>query len=326
MLTTFYNFFILAIISFFPIVIWGYIFAYIDDNPINKQRFLVWILGGILSVFPIFYMDKILLLFHFDYLNVFLFAHKLKDILSTFEFWLSLSLFLFFLVFSSFILWLTFIKSKSVFKIYLKNLVVFLFWIFFLSILLFFLNYLFNLSVFSNIKVEEISFMNIIFDSFKLIVFYYFIVAFIEEASKHFNFLQSSILYVDSVKTWVLYSIFVALWFSFIENILYLNNIYSQNWLSSYLFKIYFYRSFFSVMVHVICSSLISYYFCRALINYRINGLNFPYLKVLLTWLFLWILFHLIFDISLSLWFWFIIFVYFIWWYLYVSSIFYKEK
>jgi hypothetical protein len=34
----------LALISFFPIVIWAYIFSYIDDNPLNKKRFFVGVL------------------------------------------------------------------------------------------------------------------------------------------------------------------------------------------------------------------------------------------------------------------------------------------
>lgn len=326
MITSISTFLILSIISLFPIVIWWYIFAYIDDNPINKQRFLIWILGWILSVFPIFYMDKIISLFNFKYLDVFSFVYKLNDFFSTINFFISLSLFLLLLVIFSFIFWFSFIKTKNLFKIYFRNLIVFLFWVIFLSCLLFLLNFLLDFSIFNNIQIKEINFDDIIFDSFKLVVFYYFIVAFIEETSKHFNFIQSSILYVDSIKTWVLYSIFVALWFGLIENILYLNSALEQTWLNYDFLKIYFFRSFFSVMVHVICSSVISYYFCKALLIYRNKNLIFPYLKTFLTWLFLWVIFHLIFDVSLSLWFIFIIFVYFIGWYLYVSSIFYREE
>jgi hypothetical protein len=150
-------------------------------------------------------------------------------------------------------------------------------------------------------------------------------VAFIEETSKHFNFLQSSVLYVDSVKTWVLYAIFVALWFSLIENVLYLYNSYSQFWVWSDFIKTYFTRSVFSVMVHVFCSSFVAYYFSKALIFYRTNWLNLPYFKVFLTWLIFWILLHLIFDVTLSMWFLAIIFIYFVFWYFYVSSIFYRE-
>lgn len=321
-----YTFFILAIISFFPVLVWWYIFGYIDDNPINKKRFLAWIFWWVISVFPILYMDKILSLIKFKYLNVFSFVYQIKDFLSTLEFWVSLSSFLFILFISSLIPWYKIIKNKSLLRIFLKNLIVFFIWVILLAFLLLLLNYLLNINFFLNIKVEEVSFENILFNTFKLVVFYYFIIAFIEETSKHFNFLQSSILYINSIKTWVLYSIFIALWFSLIENILYLYNSLEQTWINWDFFKIYFFRSFFSVMVHVLCSSLISYYFCKALILYRNKWLYFPYLKTFLIWIVLWVLFHLIFDLSLSIWFWFIVFIYFIWWYLYVSSIFYRDK
>jgi hypothetical protein len=44
MLETVFIYIILALISFFPIVIWAYTFSYIDDNPLNKKRFLVGVL------------------------------------------------------------------------------------------------------------------------------------------------------------------------------------------------------------------------------------------------------------------------------------------
>lgn len=325
MITTFFTYIVLSVICLFPIVIWGYIFSYIDNDSINKQRFSMWILWWALSVFPILYMDKLLSIFRLDYLNIFYFVHKITWFFSALQFQFSLSLFLFFLVICSFLFWLIFVKNKKLLMIYIKNLVVFLVLVFFISFIIYLLNFLLNSSFFHDIKVEQIKFMNIVFDSFKLIVFYYFIVSFIEETSKHFNFLQTSVLYIDSVKTGVLYSIFVALWFSLIENILYLYNSYIQFGISNDFLKTYFYRSFFSVMVHILCSSFIAYYFSKAFIIYKNNGLNFPYFKVFMIWLFFWIIFHLIFDISLSTWFLSIIFIYFLFWYFYVSSIFYRE-
>lgn len=314
---------LLFIISFFPIVLWAYAFSYTDENPLNKKRFLVWILAWILSVIPILHIDKILKIFDFKYLNVFYFVSKIKGIISSFEFWISLSLFLFLVIIFSFFLW-WFLKNKTrMLNIYLRNTLVFLIFIFFLSIFLFLFNTLFNKIDF-NID-NPIKFWNIVFDTFKLIIFYYLIVAFIEEASKHFNFLQSSILYIKSIKDWVLYAIFIALWFSFIENMLYLYNYYIAYWISGELLKLYFFRSVFSVMVHVLSSSIIAYYFTRALLLYRWKDLSFPYLKIFSFWILISILLHLIFDVALTLWFVFIIFIYFIWGYLYVSSIFYKE-
>jgi hypothetical protein len=244
------TFLVLSIISLFPIVIWGYIFSYIDNNYINKQRFIIWIIWWILAVFPILYMDKVLNFFSFNYLNIFYFVHKITWFFSVLQLSLSLWFFLLFLVFCSFLFWLFFVKNKEILWIYLKNLIVFLFYVILMSIFIYLINFLFNFCFFSSIKVEQINFMDMVFDSFKLIFFYYFVVAFIEETSKHFNFLQSSVLYIDSVKTWVLYAIFVALWFSLVENILYLYSSYNQSWLSIDFFKTYFFRSFFSVMVH----------------------------------------------------------------------------
>ncbi|MDR3150918.1 MAG: hypothetical protein LBU14_04995 [Candidatus Peribacteria bacterium] len=75
----------------------------------------------------------------------------------------------------------------------------------------------------------------------------------------------------------------------------------------------------------MLSSSIIAYYFSKALILYRNKDLSFSYLKIFCFGLVLSILLHLIFDISLSLGFISIIFIYFVGGYLYVSSIFYKE-
>ena len=264
-------FILLALISFFPILIWAYSFAYIDQNPLNKKRFLIGIFWGILSVFPILYMWNIINFLDSKYLNIFYFLSQIKGFISSLEFWFSLSLFIDFQI-----------QNSS-------------------------------------------SFWWIIFDTFRLIIFYYLIVSFIEEASKHFNFLQSSIFSLENVKSWVENAIFVALWFSFVENILYLYNFYEKFWLNFWLVKIYFFRSIFSVIVHVLCSSIVAFYFSNAYISYKEKWLIFPYFKIFFFGFFFAVLLHLIFDISIVFGINIVLFLYFIWWYLYVSSIFYKE-
>lgn len=323
MLETAFIYIILALISFFPIVIWAYTFSYIDDNPLNKKRFLVGVLWWALSVVPILYMDKILEFLNFKYLNIFYFVSQIKWLFTSFEFWLSMSLFLFVIVLFSFLLWWFVLKFKEIIKIYLKNLLVFLIFIVFLSFVIFLLNIVFTKFDFA--ISESITFGNVVFNSFKLIIFYYIIVAFIEESSKHFNFLQSSVLYIKSVKEGVLYAIFVALGFSLIENMLYLYNYYSAYWVNWELLNIYFFRSVFSVIVHILSSSVVAYYFSKALLLYRQKDLSLPYLKIFSFWLLISILLHLFFDVALTLWFSIVMFLYFIWGYLYVSSIFYKE-
>ena len=313
----------LAMISFFPIVIWAYIFSYIDDNPLNKKRFIVGVIWWSLSVIPILYLDKLLEIFNFQYINIFYYISQVKWLFSSFEFWVSLSLFLLIIVLFSFILWWFFHKFKGIFKIYFKNILVFLSFIFFLSLIVFIFTILF-----SNIDLpisEPVYFWNIIFNSLKLIIFYYLIVAFIEETSKHFNFLQSSVLQINTIKEGVLYAIFVALWFSLIENMLYLYNYYIVYWITWELLQIYFFRSLFSVIVHILSSAVVAYYFSKALLLYREKDLSLPYLKIFSFWLLISILLHLFFDVALTLWFSIVMFLYFIWGYLYVSSIFYRE-
>ena len=318
---------LITLISLFPIVLWAYAFSYVDNNPINKKRFLIGVLWWALSVFPILYMERVIDIFKIDYLNIFYFVYNLKGIFSTLEFWISLSVFLLFLVLVSFFLWGFVHKFKAIFIHYIRNIVVFLFLILFLSLFIFIFNYL---STFVNFSIDmgwahSVVFWDMIFNTFKLIVFYYLLVAFIEETSKHFNFIQSSILYIDSIKTWVLYAIFVALWFSLVENVLYLYSIYSSIGMWSELLYTYFFRSVFSVMVHVLASSVVAYYFSKALLLFREKDLSLPYLKVFLTWLFISILLHLVFDVAITMWYSFVIILYFIGWYLYVSSIFYRE-
>lgn len=314
---------ILILISFIPILIWVYSFAYISQNPLNKKRFIIWIFGWILSVFPIFYMWKFLDFFWNNFLNFFYLASQINSFYSSLKFSVSLSIFIFFIVFLSLIFWIILLKKKEILKIYFKNFLVFLIIISIFSFFLFFLNYFLN---FIDFKIKNPSnFWNILFDTFKLIIFYYLIIAFIEETSKHFNFLQSSIFEIKSIKSWVENAIFVALWFSFIENILYLYNFYNLNWINFELVKIYFFRSVFSIIVHILCSSVMAYYFSKAYLNFKEKNLSFPYFKIFSFWIFISILLHLFFDISISFWINLVLFLYFIWWYLYVSSIFYKE-
>jgi len=106
---------------------------------------------------------------------------------------------------------------------------------------------------------------------------------------------------------------------------LYLYNYYSQVGLSKDLLQLYFFRSVFSVVVHILSSSVVAYYFSKALLLYRDHDLSFPYLKIFSFGLLISILLHLFFDVALTLGFSAVMFIYFIGGYLYVSSIFYKE-
>ncbi|MBP6981484.1 PrsW family intramembrane metalloprotease [Candidatus Gracilibacteria bacterium] len=160
----------------------------------------------------------------------------------------------------------------------------------------------------------------------KLVFFYYIVIAIIEETSKHFCVVTSSLPFIDSVKKGVLFSIFIALGFGFIENILYLKNIAEHSGLlSSGVITTWIFRSIFSLMTHIICSVIVGLYFSRAFLKYTSLPRIFPYIKTLLYGFIFSIIVHAIFDISLTIGFTGIIFIYFFGGYLGITRIFYEE-
>ena len=68
-----------------------------------------------------------------------------------------------------------------------------------------------QLDIGNSIIDNSTNFGNTLFNTTKLLIFYYFLVALIEESSKYFNFLQSSVFNIATPQNAVLYAIFVAL-------------------------------------------------------------------------------------------------------------------
>ncbi len=315
---------ILTFITFIPVVFWGYTFSYIDSSNLNRKRFFVWLLAWIVSVLPILYTGKLSSVI--KYLDLSKFISNLKNWFSFFDINLSLIIFLLLFILISLLIKLFNWKISLAFKAYTRSFLMFLWFIFALSLSFFLIDTFFSQFSFLDFWItNEVYFWWVLLNTFKLIIFYYLIVAFLEETSKYFNFLGSSFSDVNSTKKAVLYAIFVALWFSFIENILYLLSSYNWSGFSYDLVKLYFFRSVFSIILHILCSSILALGFYNAITYYNKNWLSLKYIKIFFLWLFFSILLHSLFDIFLTLWFWFVIIIYLIWWYLYVSSIFYKE-
>lgn len=312
----------LFVLAFFPVLIWGYIFSYIEWNSLSRKRFTFGLCWGAISVVPILFLDKLLESPWFSFLNIFSYITQINSLSSLLQFSASLGAFLFILAGVAFMAVSWSHKNKTIFTVYLKNIGLFIGFIWLMSLLI----YIFALSGIGYWEVaESVSFGETIFNTLKLIIFYYILVAFIEEASKHFNFLQGSVLGISSVEQWVLYAIFVALGFALIENMLYLYTGYTQSGITYTLASTYFYRSIFSIMLHVMCSAIVGYAFSKAYIESSKQFFSPHYMKIFFTGLFIWIFLHVIFDVALTLGFSFVIILYFIVWYLYISSIFYKE-
>ncbi len=326
MLAKIFSLIFILFISFLPLVFWAYIFSYIDSSLLNKKRFFLGIFAGSISVLPFLYFEKIIQIPLFSFLNIFSFAQKITNFSSLFPFFLSAFSFLCLFFFFSFLIWLFFSREEKKFIFSIKTFSLFLIFLLFLSLFFYFLWIFFSLFPELNFLWEEkIYFWKTLFQSFKLIIVYYFLVGLIEESTKYFQLLGSENLATQSSKELVLYSIFIALGFSFIENILYLFNLYSQSWFSTSLIKVYFFRSVFSIILHILCSSIIVHSFAKCWYKYR-RFIFREYMKGFFLALVLAIFLHSFFDIALSIGISFVIFLYFMGGYIYVSSIFYREE
>lgn len=324
----FSNFFSLVIIIVFcclPVVFWGYIFSYIDEKLANRRRFLFWIIAWIVSTFPVLYFwnnSEQRILKNFDFPNIISSFDLWNGTIS----WLILVCFVIILLMSmsGYVLSLFQRKAFETMILYIKNIFFFMLGAVFISWFLSIIWFFFSIFPNTNIPVSDgVQYWRYLYESLKVIIFYYLIIGFIEESSKHFHFLSWVLPSVKNTKEIVLLSVFVALWFSFTENIIYMWKIYAQIWFGGDIVRTYIFRSCFSLMLHVICSAILSHIF--SIVWYRRQIFSAFSLFLFLSGILWSITLHSIFNISLTLSLGFVPFLYFLGWYLYVSSIFYKN-
>lgn len=320
-----WNIFVIILLVFsalIPIMIWGYLFSYFDWNDFNRKRFFLWIFAWSISVFPVLYLWDIIDELWLNVLNIFQKVYDINNFLDIWNIFISLFLILILLSLTPFLINLS-KMSKNTFNLILKNFLIFTLFLVWFSVLFFLIKYFF--SIFSTFDFEISTypeFWKIAFNSFLLVIFYYLLIWFLEELSKFLSFNNSKNFLITSPKQWVLFAIFTSLWFAFLENILYFYSMFQNYSFWKEFLWVYFSRNIFSVFMHVICSSLFAYFFSVWYLKFTSN---FKYIKMLFLGAFLAIFFHSIFDIFLTLDFTAIIFLYLVWWYFYISYIFYKQ-
>lgn len=308
-----------------PIILWGYFFAYIDNYSLNKKRFFLWMISGGISVFPVLYLGDISKQLGISFLNIF---NSLPFLASFWDVvWVFLSFVSIFLLFSflPFVLfYLTPYHTEKI-KIYFRRFGIFSIYFWILSIWFFVLSkILWSFSFFSDATSLNISFGDIVFDSLKLVIFYYFIIGILEELSKFLFFSYEKNFSLKSVKDGVLSAIFIALGFAFIENILYFSSLYEKFWFWGELLSSYFLRSLFSVFLHLLCSSIFAAFFAKVYLMWK-EKMNLSFLRTLFVWFVLSFWLHAFFDIFISFNLIFFIFLYLIGGYFYFTYLFYTQ-
>ncbi len=321
MLSQFFTYILLSASLFVPIIIWSYIFTFIDGSKLNKKRFVFWIIAGGIGVLPVLYSQSFFDAFWLGELDIF------SVIYSLWNFW---SYILLLISLGMIFLWIVSIPSGI---FYAKNLFApqkifkifpYIFLIFGMGIMFLITQIFFTLFPSLNVFVSEsIYFDGYIFNSLQLVIFYYLVIAFLEEMSKYWYFRTLDTPLLHSIKTSVLGVIFVALWFSFIENILYIFSLSATLWFWGELVKVGVFRSIFSTMLHVVCSAVIVYGTGSLLFP---SQKSFKKLALLSTPFYVGIMLHALYDVTLSFNLGFIMLLYLLGWYLYVWSIFYHDQ
>lgn len=322
----FFSALFLLIACFIPILLWGYFFSFIDSSSFNKKRFFVGIFAWSLGVLPILFLDKIIKIPALSPLNIF------GELIGLWSLWSYIGLFLSYsfliLLLSMIFVWLGMVLQKKIFWKWFFSSLGAIFFIILIIVLSFFLmtllSNIFPELQYGNTWISPI-FWDAIFNTLKLLVFYYVTVAFLEESIKHLSFLSSSAFQIDTMRKWVLYAIFIALGFSFFENILYAAKALEEQGFWLKLAIIILFRSIFSLFIHVFSSAILWYFFAKAYLLFLPKKSYKGALLSIVLWLTLSILVHFSYDFLLTLGYSSFIFIYFIMGYFSISKIIFKH-
>lgn len=315
----------LIIISSIPMLLWGYLFAYMDNKSLSKTRFVSGIWGGLLALGPIWYLSSQLPSERSWYESL-IWILNTTSILSSGIYILCFLLVLVLLLAAvSYLAGFVLYRAAAYKQWYIKSTCILCICAILISGLWYISSLVFMLFPDWNLALSWQSMSPVVL-TLQWLFLYYLFVGIMEEAAKHFHMIPAVWNNELLRKNIVLYAIFVALGFSWIENMIYAYSYMLQNGIGPWFLTNFLYRSIFSVMVHVFASSVIAYYFSTAIASYRRNKNIFSYVKIFLFWLIWGILLHSWFDISLTLWWWIFIVIYFIAGYLYITHILYGEE
>jgi hypothetical protein len=294
----------------FPITIWAYIFSYVGGSTGEQSKFQLGIFVGIVSLLPFLLLEHIYRLPFVSFFNVFQQFYILGTSFMSYPvfffscFFLALFLFLF-----SSLLALFFSARKQSLKRYFKDVILLSFLILALTASILVLSFIErNFSEFMPDISADIVVSRVYFTSFLSIVSYYMITAFGEELSKYLHFSQVFQTGQTSKHSALLWIIFVALWFVFLENILYCFSLVSTS--PEKLYGTILFRSLFSLILHVLCSVV----FLQAF-------LIFSHISKSLILACVAISIHTLFNVSVSFGFMPVVLCLFVWGYFYICKV-----
>ncbi len=289
------------IVLLLPLIFWMYIFIVFEHLGITRRDFFIWIVAGVFTTLPLVYSEFIFFwplieetFFQLSFIGNDFFGFMLFGKIFTFF----AGIFLVLILLSKYILRKNvrkFIYSAAWYSM-----------IILLSCILIYVIYFWLFDVWGD--ADPVYSWNLVFSWLWAIAWYYIVVSLLEEGMKYLwnvHFLTTKNTQIHFSRVLVLSAV-VALWFSFFENILY-TYIYYSNSGTDWLVSLVFFRSLFTVSLHILCSMLLLTAF------YMILVMRKQYKKsYILFFLFSSISIgaHMLFDVSLSFWYTFMVLFY----------------
>lgn len=266
-----------------PVVIWGYVFSYYDGVVFRLHKFVYGGIAGAVSIVPILYAAQIYEYASFTgFLTVLSrMGNSLPEFVGAFlaSFWVPVGVFLVFLLAFSFsnLLKLRYTLFRVVGMILATSVVLGLLAKFF--------------PVFGR---GELTIQGNVFMTLSSIILVYVFVALLEETMKHVS-LYGSISALFERKDILLFAVYSALGFVFLENIVYLSGIGENSGFGSSFFGTLASRSIVSLLLHVFASLILALGFIKYT---RLGGLSamMAFVQGLLGAVFV----HALFNVSLT--------------------------
>jgi RsiW-degrading membrane proteinase PrsW (M82 family) len=266
-----------------PIVLWGYVFSYYDGIEFKLHKFIFGSIAGAVSIVPIIYASQVYEYLSFSgFLTVFSQSSwEAMNFLKTFllSFWIPVILFLIFLAAFSFSQLLD--LKKTFFRIIAM--------IFGTSVLLAGIAL-----VFPTFGSGQLDIQGNVFVTLSSIIVVYIFIAFLEESMKHFAVFGSIGASLER-RDIILFAVYSALGFVFLENIIYLTNIGQNAGFGSAFFGTLFSRSIVSLLLHIFASLILALGF----IKYT-ERIGFPAVFAFVQGLIGSVIIHMLFNVSLT--------------------------
>lgn len=266
-----------------PVVIWGYVFSYYDGVVFRLHKFVYGGIAGAVSIVPILYAAQI-----YEYASFTGFLTVLSrmgsstaEVVGAFlsSFWAPVAIFSVFLLAFSFtnLFKLRYTLFRIVGMILGTSIALALFATF--------------LPVFGR---GELTIQGNVFVTLSSIILVYVFVAFLEEAMKHIS-LYGSISTLFERKDILLFAVYSALGFVFLENVVYLSGIGEHSGFGTSFFGTLVSRSIVSLLLHVFASLILALGFIKYT---KLGGL--PAMMAFVQGLFGAVFVHALFNVSLT--------------------------